>query len=51
VHQPIYQIGEMVCKMLIMQILAEPLEQEQIILQPSLMVRQSSLGTNNLGKT
>ena len=50
VHQPIYQIGEMVCKMLIMQILADPLEQEQIILQPSLMVRQSSLGTNNSGK-
>ena len=46
VHQPIYQIGEMVCEMLIKQIRAEPLEQEQIILQPSLMVRQSSLGTS-----
>jgi LacI family transcriptional regulator len=44
VHQPIYQIGEMVCEMLIKQIRAEPLEQEQIILQPSLVVRQSSLG-------
>ena len=46
VHQPIYQIGEMVCEMLIKQIRAEPLEQKQIILQPSLMVRQSSLGTS-----
>jgi len=47
VHQPIYQIGEMVCEMLIKQIRAEPLEQEQIILQPSLVVRQSSLGPVN----
>jgi len=45
VHQPIYQIGEMVCEMLIKLIRAEPLEQEQIILQPSLMVRQSTIGT------
>ena len=47
VHQPIYQIGEMVCEMLIKQIRGEALEQDQIILQPSLMVRQSSIGTNN----
>jgi LacI family transcriptional regulator len=46
VHQPIYQIGEMVCEMLIKLIRGEKLEQEQILLQPSLMVRQSSLGTN-----
>jgi DNA-binding LacI/PurR family transcriptional regulator len=46
VHQPIYQIGEMVCEMLIKQIRGEPLEQRQIILKPSLMVRQSSLGTS-----
>ncbi len=46
VHQPIYQIGEMVCEMLIKQIRAEPLEQEQIILQPSLVVRQSTVGNN-----
>jgi len=44
VHQPIYQIGEMVCEMLIKQIRAEPLEQKQLILQPSLMVRQSTIG-------
>jgi LacI family transcriptional regulator len=46
VHQPIYQIGEMACEMLIKQIRGEPLEQRQIILKPSLMVRQSSLGTS-----
>jgi LacI family transcriptional regulator len=47
VHQPIYQIGEMVCEMLIKQIRSEPLEDKQIILQPSLMVRGSTIGTNN----
>jgi DNA-binding LacI/PurR family transcriptional regulator len=47
VHQPIYQIGEMVCEMLIKQIRAEHLEQKQIILQPSLMVRQSTIGTKS----
>jgi len=47
IHQPIYQIGEMVCEMLVKQIRAEPLEQKQIILQPSLMVRQSTIGTKN----
>jgi len=48
VHQPIYQIGEMVCEMLIKQIRGEKLEQEQILLQPSLMIRQSSLGTSKI---
>lgn len=47
VHQPIYQIGEMVCEMLIKQIRGESLQQDQIILQPSLMIRQSSIGSNN----
>jgi LacI family transcriptional regulator len=41
-HQPIYQIGEKVCEMLILLILGERLEEEQIILQPRLIVRQSS---------
>ncbi len=50
VHQPIYQIGEMVCKMLIKQIRNESLEQEQIILRPSLMVRQSSTGKKVLSE-
>jgi LacI family transcriptional regulator len=46
VHQPIYQIGEMVCEMLINQILSKPLEERQIILQPSLMIRESTRGIN-----
>jgi LacI family transcriptional regulator len=41
VHQPIYQIGSMVCEILIKQILGEKPEQEQIILKPSLIIRQS----------
>jgi DNA-binding LacI/PurR family transcriptional regulator len=46
VHQPIYQIGEMVCEMLINQILSKPLEEGQIILQPSLMIRESTMGNS-----
>ena len=42
VHQPIYRIGTMVCQMLIQLIRGEPLSQQQVILQPSLIVRQSS---------
>jgi LacI family transcriptional regulator len=45
--QPIYQIGGMVCEMLIKKIRGEPVEQEKIILQPSLVVRQSSIGKKN----
>lgn len=41
-HQPIYQIGIMVCDMLIRLIRKEALEEPQIILQPSLIARQSS---------
>ena len=41
VHQPIYEIGGMVCKMLIQLIEGYPLEQEHIVLKPSLIVRQS----------
>ncbi|MEJ2305138.1 MAG: substrate-binding domain-containing protein, partial [Anaerolineales bacterium] len=41
-HQPIYQIGEKVCEMLILLILGEELEQEQIILEPRLIIRQST---------
>ncbi len=47
VHQPIYQIGEMVCEMLIKQIRGEPLEEKQIILQPTLIIRGSTNGTNS----
>jgi LacI family repressor for deo operon, udp, cdd, tsx, nupC, and nupG len=51
IHQPIYQIGEMVCEMLIKQIRGEPLEEKQIILQPSLMVRGSTIGSNKQSKS
>jgi LacI family transcriptional regulator len=47
VHQPIYQIGEMVCEMLIKQIRGEPLDEKQIILQPTLIVRGSTNGKNS----
>ncbi|MCD4674349.1 MAG: LacI family DNA-binding transcriptional regulator [Anaerolineaceae bacterium] len=42
IHQPIYQIGGMVCEMLIQLIRGEALEKEHILLKPELMVRQSS---------
>jgi len=42
VHQPIYQIGGMVCEMLIKIILGQELEQKHILLKPSLIVRESS---------
>jgi len=42
VHQPIYQIGGMVCKMLIRIILGQELEQKHILLKPSLIIRESS---------
>ena len=42
VHQPVYQIGALVCEMVIKVIRGEALPERQIILQPSLVVRQSS---------
>lgn len=41
VNQPIYQIGTTVCEMLIRRIRGETTEMEQILLTPSLIVRQS----------
>jgi LacI family transcriptional regulator len=41
VHQPIYKIGWIVCGMLIKHIQGETLEQEHVILTPSLVIRQS----------
>jgi len=41
-HQPLYQIGGMVCEMLIQLIRGEPLDEKYILLKPELMVRQSS---------
>lgn len=46
VHQPIYQIGTMVCEMLVKVINGEQLAERQIILQPSLVIRQSSGAVN-----
>jgi LacI family transcriptional regulator len=42
VNQPIYKIGMMVCEMLIHLIRNEWLEESQIILEPELVLRQSS---------
>jgi len=41
-HQPLYEIGGMVCEMLIQLILGEQLDEKYILLKPELMVRQSS---------
>lgn len=41
-HQPLYQIGGMVCEMLIKLIQGEPLEERYVLLKPELIVRQSS---------
>jgi LacI family transcriptional regulator len=48
IHQPIYKIGGMVCEMLINIIEGDRLEEEQIILSPTLVVRQSCGETVNL---
>jgi len=42
VHQPIYQIGGMVCEMLIKLMKKEPLTERKVLLKPELIVRQSS---------
>jgi LacI family transcriptional regulator len=42
VHQPIYQIGSMVCEMLIQLIRGEELKEKHILLKPALIARQSS---------
>ena len=42
VHQPVYQIGAMVCEMLIKLIRGDLIEEAQILIKPSLVVRQSS---------
>ncbi len=41
VHQPVYQIGGMVTEMLIQKIRGKALENEQVLLQPTLIVRSS----------
>jgi LacI family transcriptional regulator len=42
VDQPIYQIGSLVCEMLVQCVKGEPLDQRQVLLQPTLNVRESS---------
>ena len=42
VDQPIYQVGSMVCEMLIKCVKGEALEQKQVLLQPELNIRESS---------
>jgi LacI family transcriptional regulator len=44
VHQPVYKIGGMVTEMLIHRIQGKILDNEKIILKPSLVIRQSSCG-------
>lgn len=41
VHQPIYQIGTTICRMLIQLIRNEELEERQVLLEPQLVVRES----------
>ena len=41
IHQPVYQIGGMVTEMLIKKIRGQALENERVLLQPSLIVRSS----------
>lgn len=42
IHQPIQTIGRMACQMLIKIIKGEPLSEQHILLQPTLVVRKSS---------
>lgn len=41
IHQPIYQIGDKVCEMLIKRIKGETLESEHVLLEPTLEIRES----------
>lgn len=45
IHQPVYKIGGMVTKMLIQQLQGETLEEDRILLKPSLVIRKSCGGT------
>ncbi len=48
VRQPIYQIGKMVCQMLIRLLRGETLEETHVILQPTLVVRASTAGAHRV---
>jgi LacI family transcriptional regulator len=41
VHQPIYQIGSTICRMLIQLVRQEELEERHVLLEPQLIVRES----------
>lgn len=41
VHQPIYQIGTTICRMLIQLVRQEELEERHVLLEPQLVVRES----------
>jgi LacI family transcriptional regulator len=42
VHQPVYKIGRMICEMLAGVVQGVELEEEQILLRPKLIIRESS---------
>jgi len=46
VHQPIYQIGSMICEMLLETLLGKEIDQKHVLLKPTLIVRQSC-GSNH----
>jgi DNA-binding LacI/PurR family transcriptional regulator len=49
VHQPIYQIGSMVCEMLLETLLGKELAQQHVLLKPTLIVRQSCGSNHSVG--
>lgn len=42
IRQPVYEIGRLICRMLISLLRGEPLDQRQIIIKPTLIVREST---------
>lgn len=42
IRQPIYEVGTLLCRMLVHLIRGEPLSQHQVILEPTMVVRESS---------
>jgi DNA-binding LacI/PurR family transcriptional regulator len=47
VRQPIYEIGRRICRMLIRLLEGEPLEDRQVLLEPELVIRASSIGVGS----
>jgi len=48
IHQPIYKIGDMVCNMLIKLIQRETLNESKVLLEPTLVIRESCGGNEAL---